>query len=115
MAQQYGTGGGISVKMYGPFGGSGGAGTSARISEIFLPVDAWKGGESPYSQVVEMNAISIRSQINIQLSVEQTQKICSAGFALTTENNEGTVTVYAIGNKPSENYTVQATVTEVLA
>jgi hypothetical protein len=116
VAQQYGTGGGITVKMAGPFGGGGGgSGTSARITEISLPVNAWKGGESPYSQVVDVDVITIRSQVNLQLSVEQTQKICNDGFALTAENNEGAVTVYAIGNKPTEDYTIQATVTEVLA
>lgn len=115
MAQQYGTGGGITVRMTGPFGGSGGSGTSARIEEIYLPVSAWKGGESPYYQTVDMNTVSVRSKVDLQLSVEQTQKICSAGFALTTENDEGVVTVYAIGKKPQESYTIQTTVTEVLA
>lgn len=116
MAQQYGTGGGVTVRMEGPFGGSsGGGGTYSRITEITLPATAWKGGESPYSQVVDVNVITIRSQINLQLSVEQTQKICNEGFALTAENNEGEVTVKAIGNKPTEDYTIQATVTEVLA
>lgn len=115
MAQQYGSGGSVTVRMAGPFGGSGGNGTSARITDISLPVSAWKGGESPYSQVVDMDVVSIRSQINLQLSVEQTAKICSSGFALTAENNEGVVTVYAIGNKPTEDYTIQATVMEVLA
>lgn len=115
MVQQYGTGGGITVKMSGPFGGSIGNGTSARIAEIYLPVSEWKGGESPYSQVVDMNTVSIRSKVDLQLSVDQTKKICTEGFALTAENNEGVVTVYAIGNKPQESYTIQATVTEVLA
>lgn len=115
MAQQYGTGGSITVRMAGPYSGSGGGGTSARITEITLPASDWKGGESPYSQVVDMDVISVRSQVNLQLSVEQTEKICSSGFALTAENEEGEVTVYAIGNKPTEDYTVQATVMEVLA
>ena len=61
MAQQYGSGGSVTVRMAGPFGGSSGSGTSARITEISLPVNAWKGGESPYSQVVDVDVITIRS------------------------------------------------------
>lgn len=114
MAQQYGSGGGISVKMSGPFGGGGG-GASARITEIELPVSNWKGGESPYSQVVEMDSVSVRSMVELQLSVEQTRDICLAGFALTVINNDGVITVYAIGNKPKESYRIQATSMEVIA
>lgn len=114
MAQQYGAGGGISVKMSGPFGGGGG-GTSARITEINLPVSNWKGGESPFSQVVELDSVSVRSQVNLQLSKEQTEKLSVSGFALHAENTDGEVTVYAIGNKPTESYTIQATVIEVIA
>lgn len=114
MAQQYGSGGCISVKMSGPFGGGGG-GISARITEIELPVRNWKGGESPFSQVVELDSVSVRSQVNLQLSKEQIERISVSGFALTAENTDGEVTVYAIGNKPTESYTIQATVMEVIS
>lgn len=114
MAQQYGSGGGISVKMSGPFGGGGG-GTSARITEIELPVSNWKGGESPFSQVVELDSVSVRSQVNLQLSAEQNESAVRYGIAFTAINNDGEITVYALGNKPVENFTIQATIMEVLA
>lgn len=115
MAQQYGAGGGITVKMTGPFGGGGGGSVSSKLEQITLPASSWKGGESPYSQVVDVDSVSIRSQINLQLSVEQTEELCRFGIAFTTENNDGEVTVFAIGNKPTRDYTIQATVTEVVA
>jgi hypothetical protein len=116
MATEYGSGGNLSVQMDGPFAGSGAAsGGGAKIVNISAPVANWKGGESPFSQVVELNSVSVRSQVNLQLSKEQIEKISVSGFALTAENTDGEVTVYAIGNKPTESYTIQATVMEVIA
>ena len=36
-------------------------------------------------------------------------------MAFTAENDGGTVTLWAIGDKPSEDLTFQATLTEVVA
>lgn len=115
MAQQYGAGGSITVKMEGPFGGGGEGGVSARIDSITLPANAWKGGESPFSQVVELDSVSIRSQVNLQLSAEQNESAARYGIAFTSINNDGEITVYALGNKPVEDFTIQATIMEVLA
>lgn len=115
MAQQYGAGGSITVKMEGPFGGGGEGGVSARIDSITLPENAWKGGESPFSQVVELDSVSIRSQVNLQLSAEQNESAARYGIAFTATNNDGVITVYALGNKPVEDFTIQATIMEVLA
>jgi hypothetical protein len=115
MAQQFGEGGGITVKMEGPFGGGGGGSVSARLAQIVLPASSWKGGESPFSQVVNLDSVSIRSMVELQLSVEQIDSVSRDGIAFTATNEDGEVTVYAIGNKPTQDYTIQATVTEVLA
>ena len=34
-------------------------------------------------------------------------------LAFVTENENGTITVYAIGQKPENDYTIQVTLTEV--
>lgn len=115
MAQQYGAGGGISVKMAGPFSGGSGGGVSSRVDNINVLASAWKGGESPFSQVVELNSVSIRSKVDLQLSAEQNEITARYGIAFTTENNGGVITVYALGNKPTEDFTIQATITEVIA
>lgn len=109
MSQQYGSGGGMSVRMAGPFGGNG---SSSKITEITLFSSAWKGATSPYSQVVAVEGISMNSKVDLQPSVAQVSVL---HCILTAENNEGTVTVYAIGEKPTADITMQATLTEVVA
>lgn len=110
MAQQYGRSAGVTVQMAGPFGN---AGAAAKLAEITLPVSSWKGATSPYSQVVEIEGVSINSMVNLQLSVEQIQIFSQKDIAFSTENDGGEVTVYAFGEKPDADYTIQATIMEV--
>ena len=112
MAQQYGAGGGITVQMAGPYGSSG---TSVKLTEVTLFASAWKGGTSPYSQVVAIDDVSVNSMVNLQPSVEQLEIFHDKDIAFTTENDGGIVTVYAIGDKPTNDYTIQATIMEVIA
>jgi hypothetical protein len=98
--------------MEGPFGGSG---TAVKLTEITLLAANWKGATSPYSQVVDIEDISVSSQVDLQLSVEQLEAFRNMVVAFTVENNGGVVTAYAIGDKPEEDYTFQATVMEVVA
>lgn len=112
MALQYGSGGGISVAMEGPFGGSGAA---TKLTQVTLPAANWKGAESPYSQVVEVEGVSVNSMVNLQPSVEQLEIFHDKDIAFATENDGGVVTVYVIGDKPSNDYTIQATIMEVVA
>ena len=112
MAQQYGTGTGISVQMAGPFGS---AGAAAKLTEIVLPAANWKGAISPYSQVVAVEGVSVNSMVDLQPSVEQLEIFHDKDIAFSTENDGGVVTVYAIGDKPQNDYTIQATIMEVTA
>ena len=113
MAQQYGKGENIKFKMEGPF--AGGGGVSAKLTSITLPEANWKGAESPYSQVVEVDKVSLNSMVKFQLDVEQVEELSNKGIAFTSENDGGVVTVYAIGSRPDKDYTLQATITEVVA
>ena len=113
MALQYGEGGGITVAMEGPFGGGGGA--VVKLTQVTLPADNWKGAESPYSQVVEVEGVSVNSMVNLQPSVEQLEIFHEKDIAFSTENEAGVVTVYVIGDRPSNDYTIQATIMEVVA
>ena len=112
MALEYGTGGPISVSMAGPFGGGGSA---AKLTNITLLAANWKGGESPYYQVVAVDGVSTNSMVNLQPSVEQLEIFHDKDIAFTTENDGGVVTVYAVGDKPTNDYTIQATIMEVTA
>ena len=109
MALDYGTGGHLTVSLEGPFGGSG---MSAKLTEITLPAANWKGAESPYRQIVAVQGISVNSMVCIHPSVEQIQ---GKRIAFTAENEAGVVTVYAYGDKPQEDYTMQVSLMEVIA
>lgn len=113
MALDYGTGGNYSVRMAGPF--AGGGGSAAKLTEISLPAANWKGGESPYSQVVGVEGVSVNSMVTLQPSVAQLEIFHDKDIAFTTANDGGVVTVYAIGDKPTNDYIIQATIMEVIA
>ena len=91
----------------------GGAGRYARISEVALPSSGWVGNTSPYSQVVDIDGVTKKSQVDLTPSVEQLVSFYEKDLAFVTENEDGVVTVYAIGQKPQNDYIIQVTITEV--
>lgn len=96
-------------------GAAGSKGSSIRLTEVTLPASAWVGEASPYSQVVTIDGITEYSLVDLQPSVEQLTIFHEKDLAFVTENEDGVVTVYAVGDKPQNDYTIQATVTEVAA
>ena len=95
--------------------GSGGGGSASYISYITLSASKWQGAASPYSQVVTVAGATEYSKIDINPSVEQLAIFHQKDIAFVAENEDGVVTVYCIGQKPTADYTMQITVTEVLA
>lgn len=87
---------------------------SARLTEVKLLANAWAGYASPYSQVVNIEGTTPYSLVDLQPSVEQLEIFHEKDIAFTTENNDGVVTVYVIGDKPTNDYTIQATIMEVI-
>ena len=90
-----------------------GHGAVARISEVTILASAWLGTASPYSQVVTVEGATANSQVDLTPSVEQLAIFYNKDLAFVTENEDGVVTVYAIGEKPTNDYTIQVTITEV--
>lgn len=86
----------------------------SKISEVTLLADKWVGETSPYSQVVDIVGSTINSQVDLTPSVAQLAVFYEKDLAFVTENYNGVVTVYAIGQKPQHDYTIQVTLTEVL-
>lgn len=82
-------------------------------TEITLQASAWKGDESPYYQVVTIPGVTERSKVDLQIDAELAEVFHDKDLAFVTENEDGVVTVYAIGDKPSKDYTVQAVVTGI--
>ena len=69
-----------------------------------------------YGQIVNVNnaVITPNSMVNLQLTSEQVIIFQNKTLAFYAENDEGVVTIYCIGQIPENDYTIQATVTEVV-
>ena len=87
--------------------------TQVPVNSVTLLASAWVGNRSPYSQVVALPGVTTQTKIDLQPSVEQLEIFSTKNVTFTTENNDGVVTVYAVGDKPKNNYTIQITMTEV--
>jgi hypothetical protein len=103
---------GTSRIYLGGSGGSGGGSTS-RISYVTLESSKWKGSSSPYSQVVTISGTTPNSKIDINPTVEQLSIFHYKDLAFVVEDDKGKITVYCIGQKPENDYTMQVTITEV--
>lgn len=86
---------------------------SSIISTVTLLADSWTGPASPYSQTVTINGVTAKSKVDLQPTASQTKELQDEDIAFMAENNNGTVTVYAINTKPTIDYTFQVQLTEV--
>lgn len=89
-------------------------GTSSRIGYVTLLSSAWEGDGNLYSQVVTIDGTTKNTQVDLTPSVEQLAIFYNKDLTFVTENENGVVTVYAIGQKPQNDYTIQVTLTEVV-
>lgn len=87
--------------------------SNIRIAYINLLASSWLGDESPYSQVVNIEGTTEYSQVDITPNADQLNIFYDKDITFVTENDDGIVTVYAIGDKPLNDYTIQVTITEV--
>ena len=88
-------------------------GGSVKIGYATLLASAWTGEDNVYSQVVSIEGVTENSQVDLTPSVQQLAVFYNKDLTFTTENYGGVVTVYAIGQKPANDYTIQVTITEV--
>lgn len=84
-----------------------------RIGYVTLLASNWEGDASPYSQVVSVAGATKYSQVDLTPDAEQLSIFHNKDLAFVTENEGGVITVFAIGQKPTNDYTIQATITEV--
>lgn len=87
---------------------------AARITHVLLKASEWIGSNKLYSQVIEIDGITPYSQVNLAPSVEQLSIFYEKDITFTTENRGGVITVYVIGQKPENDYTIQAEIVEVI-
>lgn len=84
-----------------------------KVVNITLSASLWSGSTSPYSQVVEIEGIDQRSKVDLQPSSAQLALFHEKDIAFVAENEDGVITIFVIGDKPTDDYTIQATITEV--
>lgn len=80
---------------------------------ITLLADAWVSSGDVYSQVVEVTDVTPHTKVDLQPTSEQLADFHYKVLAFVAENNYGMVTVFAVGDKPTGDHTIQITKTEV--
>ena len=85
----------------------------SRITDITLYEGGWIGTESPYYQVVAVDGVTNRSQVDLTPTAEQLETFRDQELSLTASQKGGVVTVKAVGDKPIGDHIVQVTITEV--
>jgi hypothetical protein len=55
------------------------------------------------------------TKVDLQPTVAQLNTLHTMSVGFFAVNEDGVVTVYAVGNKPTEDFIIQATLTEVEA
>lgn len=93
-----------------------GAASQPDIGSISLSA-SWSGAASPYTQTVTVSGATVtaNSKVDLQPTAAQIAALIAAGVTgLVIENNNGTLTAYAVGAATGA-MTVQCTVTEVTA
>lgn len=82
-------------------------------SSVTLLAAAWEGSGEAYSQVVKIPGVTAHTKVDLQPTFEQLTEFHYLTLGFVAENDDGTVTVYAIGDKPVGDHTIQITKTEV--
>lgn len=89
--------------------------TLPRVVDITLDHTKWEGSDDYYYQVVEIEGVTANTKVDLQASADVLAIFHEKDIAFVAENEGGTVTVYVIGDMPSQDYTIQAALKEVIA
>ena len=85
----------------------------SRIGYAELLASGWMGNGSLHKQIVDIEGVTINSQVDLTPSAEQLAIFYEKDISFVTENENGVVTVYAIGQCPQNDYRIQVPITEV--
>ena len=74
----------------------------------------WTGSASPYTQSVTISGTTTNSKVDLQPDASVIAQMVNDGtVALYIANDNGTLTAYAVGEKPTVALTIQTTIMEV--
>ena len=85
-----------------------------KMTTITLLAASWVGSTNPWSQVVTVNGATVNSKIDLQPTATQIVELQDNEITLMLQNDNGVVTAWAIGNKPTKDYEMQVLITEVV-
>lgn len=88
--------------------------SAPKSTSINLLAANWVGETQPYSQGINISVVTANSKIDLQPTAAQIVELQDAEITLMVENNNGVLTCYALGNKPTSDYIMQALITEVV-
>ena len=86
----------------------------AKTKEVTIFANKWdKINNRVYEQIIAIDEVTENSQVDLTPSDEQLNIFYDKKVMLTTKNMGGTVTVVLIGDKLTDDYNIQVTITEV--
>lgn len=86
----------------------------AKPRKTSITLDTSWSGSGPYMHTVSISGITANSKVDLQPDVTVISQMVSDGVqALYVDNNNGTLTAYAVGAAPTATLTIQCTITEV--
>lgn len=87
-------------------------------ASVTIYPDQWvQVADNKWCQIVTVDnaVITPNSKVDLQPSPEQLCIFHNKDLAFVAENDNGTISVYCVGQVPANEYTLQATITEVVA
>ena len=85
-----------------------------KSTDVTLYASKWVETDGIYAQPLTINGtITALSKVDLQPSVEQLAIFYEKDITFVVENDNGTITVFCIGQKPANDYTMQVSITEV--
>jgi len=81
--------------------------TKPIVVSISLPMASWTGDISPYTQIITITGSTANSIIDIRPDAAALAQMSEDGTnAIYIENNNNTLTAYAVGDKPTVDLTL---------
>ena len=86
-----------------------------KVTSVTLPKTGWTGSSSPYMQTISVTGLTVTDHTVVDLNcgpdmIALMQNSLTTNIMIVNDNN--TLKAYAIGGKPTDNLTMQATVYE---
>lgn len=86
--------------------------TLPRVVTVELTTNWTQDTDGRYSQIIALDNITNCSRLDLQPDADMLAEFKQLNLIFTTENKNGSITVYSIGDMPLKSYTMQATIIE---